>query len=80
MTLHHPTASLNRPNISKSEFTNVFAHTGQGHLHNLLLVVLLYKKMSWVGGCIVYTIRFGYEIRGSLLCGGLVGYGLDGQG
>ena len=79
-TLHHPAASLNKPNISKSELTNVFAHAGQGHLRNVLLVALLYKKMSWVGGCIVYAIRFGCEIRGSLHCGGLVGCGLVGQG
>ena len=79
-TLHHPTASSDKPHISKSEFSNVFAHTGQGHLHNLLLVALLYKKIGWVGGCIVYAICFGYEIRGSLHCSGLVGYGLDGQG
>ena len=36
--------------------------------------------MSWVGGCIVYAVRFGYEIRGSLQCGSLIGYGPDGQG
>jgi hypothetical protein len=79
-TPNRPTASINKSNISKSEFSNLFAHTGQGHLRNLLLMALLYKRISWVRGCIVYAIRFGYEIRGSVNCGGLDGYGLDGQG